>query len=387
MKKLEPEITNLISEDYTVVDSEDVISKVLSLLKDEHEKAAVVEYSERIIGVAREKDLVRGALMTNPDETKIKNFLVKTGELNLNNLSPENVTKRFIEDSTPIVLVKLNTGLGVIHIDDFLVEIQSEFSDVEAQSLMNPSVVSIQKNESVSKALAEMREYAISRVVVIDSNQIVGVLTSKDIIERVVLLKKDSRLGRLSKREKEKSLSIMAEGIMSTPAVTAKKQSHGNEIINLMLKNQISSVVIEDNGVPEGIITKKDILEHYLKMLTPGDYDVRISTKNLTLINSELKDLSDDLNRFLKKYRNSTGKSHLFVYVKRLKIYFRKIPLIQVRMKLISDIGTFFVTGEAWGVEFAINVTLKKLERRILKEKGLLLDKRMAQQFYEEVFQ
>ena len=73
-------------------------------------------------------------------------------------------------------------------------------------------------------------------------------------------------------------------------------------------------------------------------------------------------------------------------YIKKLKTYYRRVPLIYVRMRLTSDLGVFFVTDESWGVEFAIHATLKKLERQVLKDKEVLEDKRMVQRFYEEVF-
>jgi hypothetical protein len=54
-------------------------------------------------------------------------------------------------------------------------------------------------------------------------------------------------------------------------------------------------------------------------------------------------------------------------------------------MRLTSDRGVFFVTGESWGVGFAVHATLNKLERQVIKDKELMLDKRVVQKFYEEV--
>jgi len=123
-------LKELVREEYQVVNSNEAISKVLSMLELEHDKAVLVEEDGKIIGVAREKDLIRGGLMTNPDETKIKNFLVKTGAFHVNELKPEKVARRFIEDSTPFVLVKLNEKFGVIYIDDFLQKLKPEFDAI-----------------------------------------------------------------------------------------------------------------------------------------------------------------------------------------------------------------------------------------------------------------
>jgi len=170
---------------------------------------------------------------------------------------------------------------------------------------------------------------------------------------------------------------------MSHPVVTVERKDTVDRVIDLMIENEISSVVVTKNSISEGIVVKKDILEYYLKKAIPTD--VQIITKGVALDDFDMERLLDDLNKFMEQFKECLGKSHLFVYVKKLKMYYRRIPLIYVRMRLTSDYGVFFVTGETWGVEFAIHATLKKLERQVLKDKEVLEDRRMVQRFYEEV--
>ncbi len=382
------ELKELIIENYYVINADEAISKVIPRLSEsKHERALLVEKDGKIIGVVREKDLIRGSLMTSPDETKIKSFLAKTGTIHLNELTPENVARRFIEDSTPFVLVKLNGGLGVIHINDFLQKIKQEFENVKIGDVMNPDVITVKTYDGASKALATMRNHGISRVVVVDDeNKVVGIITGKDVVDRVVSLGKDDRLGYLSMKEKEKTLSIIVEGIMSHPVITVERNDTIAKAIDLMIENDISSLVVTRGSIPEGIVVKKDFPEYYLKKTISKEYEVQIITKGVVLDDSEVEKLLDELNKFLRKFKGSLGKAHLFVYVKKLKLYYREIPLIHVRMRLRSDHGDFFVTGESWGVEFAVHATLNKLERQVIKDKELILDKGMIQRFYGEIF-
>ncbi len=379
-------LKELIRENYYVISVNETISKVLSMLEAEHDKAILAEEDGKIVGVVREKDLIRGGLMTNPDETKIKNFLVRTGVIPLNELKSEKVVRRFIEDSTPFVLIKLNGKIGVIHIDDYIQKIKHEFENVKVSELMSSEVVAVRTHDTAAKALATMRDDGISRVVVVDDeSKVAGIITGKDIIDRVVFLGKNDRLGYLSRKEKEKTLSIMIEGVMSRPVVTVERNDTVAKVIDLMIENEISSVVVtKNNSISEGIVVKKDILEYCLKKEIPTD--VQIITKGVVLDDFDMKKLLDDLNKFMEQFKEPFGKSHLFVYIKKLKTYYRRVPLIYVRMRLTSDLGVFFVTDESWGVEFAIHATLKKLERQVLKDKEVLEDKRMVQRFYEEVF-
>ncbi|MBE8540506.1 CBS domain-containing protein [Geoglobus acetivorans] len=379
-------LLEIITDDYSIINADETISKAISLLAEsEHERPMLVEKNGEIIGAIREKDLIRGSLMTNPDETKIGRFTAKTGIVRLGELTPEKLARRFIEDSTPFVPVKLNGEIGIIRINDFLESIKDVFEDAEIQSVMSPEVITVKTSDGASKALAIMRNHGISRVVVVNrENKVTGIITGKDIIDRVVSLKKDEGLGHLSMKEREKALSIPVDSIMSRPVVTVNKNDRVIKAINLMIEKNVSSLVVMENDVAGGIVVKKDFLEYYLKMTTSKEQNVQIISKGITLRSSEVEGLLNDLERFLRKFEDSLGTAHLFIYVKKLKKYYRDLPLIYVRMRLRSDQGDFFVTSESWGVEFAIHTALNKLERLVVKDKELVLDRRIVQKIYEE---
>ena len=378
------ELRSLVKYDYDVIDAEETISKAISMLEGGKKGAILVKEGDEIVGVIRERDLMRGCVMVNPHETRIKNFMIKTGILKLDELTIENVARRFIEDSTPFVLVETDGMYGAININDFLNAVKSEFENIKARDVMNPEVITINERESAAKALATMRNHGIDRLVVIDDNhRVVGIVTGKDIIDRVISPKKESRLGGGSGKV-ERSLSIMVESVMSYPVVTVDRLDPVSKIIDLMIENNISSVVIARDGIPEGIVIKKDLLEILIKKKTPAEFQVQLITKDISMDEFDKHALMDDLERFMRKFRNFLGNAVLFVYIKRHKENFRGLPLIHVRIKLTSDKGTFFVTGESWGIEYALNATLKKLERTVLQQKELLLDQRMVKKFYEE---
>ncbi len=381
-------LKELIREDYDVIDANETISKVIPMLEKWEEKSAIlVEENGKIIGVVRERDLMRGCVMVNPHETKIKHFVVRTGILSLDDLTPEKVARRFVEDSTPFVIVKLNGKYGVIFVDDFLKLVKPEFEDVKVKEVMNPEVVTVKDHDTVAKALATMRNHGIDRVVVVDdNNKVVGIVTGKDIIDRVLAPRKRARLGDVS-GEKEKTLSIMVESIMSYPVITANKNDSVASVIDTMIEKNISSVVVTKDGFPEGIVIKKDILENFIKKATPTKFDVQVIVRNLTLDDFEKARINDDLNNFMEKFKDYFGEAILFVYIRKFRWeYYRGLPWVLVRLKLASDKGTFVATGEGWGAEYALHATLKKLEREILKEKELLTDKKMIRRFYEDVF-
>ncbi|AEA48003.1 CBS domain-containing protein [Archaeoglobus veneficus] len=381
-------LKSLIREDYEVVDANETISKIVPMIeKLEPDKASAILVQENgnIIGVIRERDLMRGCLMVNPHETKIKNFAIRTGVIDASELSVEKVARRFVEDSTPFVLVRSSGKHGVIYINDFLELVKPEFEGVKAREVMNPEVITINEYETAAKALATMRNHGIDRLVVVDdSHRAVGIITGKDIIDRVISPKREARLGGGS-GETDRSLSVMVGSIMSYPIVTADRNDSIAKVIDLMIENKISSIVITKDSIPEGIVIKKDILESLIRKKAPAEYEVQLITKDIVLDDFDRKAIVEDLEKFMRKFKDFLGESVLFVYIKRHKENFRGLPLIHVRIKLSSEKGTFFVTGESWGIEYALHATLKKLERSVLQQKELLLDQRMVKKFYEEI--
>ncbi len=379
------ELRGLIKYDYEVINAEETISKIFPMV--EKGSAILVEEEGKIIGVIRERDVIRGSVLKNPHETKVKTFVIKTGVIPVNELDPIKVARRFVEDSTPFVIVRDGRKYGIIEINDFLQIIKPEFRNVRVRDVMNPEVITVKRFDTIAKALSTMRNHDVDRVVVVDEkNRVIGILTGKDIIDRVISPRKRARFGEES-GEKEKTLSIMVESIMSSPVVTVDRNRSVAEVIDLMIERGISSVVVTRDGFPDGIVIKKDILEYYLKKAEKKEVGVQIITKDVTIDKIDRDRILNDIERFMRKFSEFLGESYMFVYVKRHKEVFRGLPLIHVRLKLSSERGNFMVTGESWGIEYALHTALKKLEREVLKEKEIVTNKKMLKRFYEEVLE
>ena len=385
-------LMEIIRSDFEIVNGDETVSKIFPLLDKldpDRASALVVRENEKIIGVIRERDLVRGSALTNPHETKVKTFTIRTGIIDISDLSPEKVARRFIEDSTPFVIVKKDGDYGVIYINDFIMTIKDEIGNLKVREVMNPDVIAVNAHATAGRALSLMRTHGVDRLVVVDDrHRAVGVITGKDIVDRILAPRKRARMGD-SKGEKEKTLAIMVESIMSYPVVSCERNERISDVIDQMVEHRISGVVVVDqSGVPEGIVTKKDILERYLAEMVPaGEIKIEVILKNIEDEDFDMEELRNDVEKFMRKFRNFIEDAVVFLYIKQHKERFRSLPLIHVRIKLSSDRGTYFATGEGWGVEFAVHATLKKLEREILKEKEMLSDSKMVKRFYEEVFE
>jgi signal-transduction protein with cAMP-binding, CBS, and nucleotidyltransferase domain len=383
------ELQDLIREDYFVINAEETLSKLFPLIEKlgkDRAHAILVEEDGEIVGVVREKDLIRGRALKNPHETKVKSLLVRTGAIDLKELTAEKVARRFIEDATPFVLVKLNGKNGVIYINDFIKFIKPNFEKIKVREVMSDDFIIVRRFDTIAKALSLMKKTGTDRVIVVDENgKVIGVLTGKDVIDRVISPRKRARMGDVS-GEKEKTLSIMVESIMSSPPICVKAMDSVAEVIDLMAENRISSVVVEKDGIPEGIVMKRDVLEYYLKLQEKKELAVQFILQNVEIDDFDRENILKDIERFLRKYSQYLGNTNVYVYLKKQRIHYRNLPLITAKVKVWSDRGLFMATGESWGIEFALHVALEKLEREVQKEKELEEERKIekiAQEFFE----
>lgn len=380
------ELVDLIRDDYYVINADETLSKLFPLIEKlgkDKANAILVEEDGKIIGVVREKDLIRGRALKSPHETKVRSLLVKTGALTLEELDAEKVARRFIEDATPFVLVKLGEKNGVIYINDFIKFIKNYFEKVKVREIMNEDFIVVRRFDTVAKALSLMKKTGWDRVVVVDEHgKTIGVLTGKDIIDRVISPRKRARMGDFS-GEKEKALSIMVESVMSSPPICVKTMDSVATVIDLMAENRISSVVVERDYIPEGIVMKRDILEFFLKLQEKKELSVQFVLQNVEMDEFDRDSILKDVEKFMKKFSDFLGNTNVYVYLRKQRIHYRNLPLITAKVKVWSDKGLYIATGESWGIEFAIHVALEKLQREVQRDKELAEERKLEKIVHE----
>jgi len=127
---------------------------------------------------------------------------------------------------------------------------------MKVEDVMNDEVIVMQENEQVDHARNLMLKHGFSRVVVVDDdNKPVGMVTEKDLSSKM------KGNGPEWKRRPIDKLSIARA--MSHNVVTTNPSEDLKNVVELMIKNDISSIpVVDDDGLA-GIVTKTDLLKFY----------------------------------------------------------------------------------------------------------------------------
>lgn len=114
--------------------------------------------------------------------------------------------------------------------------------------LMTPKVITVEKSNSLVEAAELMRKNEISRLVVTDAGEIVGIITEKDIIRELGT----PQAYRVPPSRIHVSGAMSADLITVEPEVTAKRAAE------LMLERNVSGLPVVAGEDLKGIITKLD---------------------------------------------------------------------------------------------------------------------------------
>jgi CBS domain-containing protein len=122
---------------------------------------------------------------------------------------------------------------------------------MKVEEIMSKSLICIDVNEPVRNALKLMEKKRVSRLLVKRDKKIVGIVTERDLAER---------LG----SEKERKLSdahVHVSSCYSEKLITVEKDAEVKEVAEKMLEKGISSIVVTDKGNIVGIVTKTDLIK------------------------------------------------------------------------------------------------------------------------------
>lgn len=118
----------------------------------------------------------------------------------------------------------------------------------KVKKIMQKEVQSIDESENVDKALEKMNFFRISCIVVLRKGSPIGILTERDLINRVLLKNK------VPKKTKVKD-------VMSSPIVTKSPDFSTSKLVKIMNEHMIRHVPIVSEDKLVGIITQTDIVK------------------------------------------------------------------------------------------------------------------------------
>lgn len=126
---------------------------------------------------------------------------------------------------------------------------------------MNPFPLMVEKETTLTEALAIMKERQISHLPIISENKLVGIIAKEDLLNAMLDLAIESS----GKKYNEIFLKTTAvEKIMSTDLITARTTDTLLETISKMLDRGLHCIpVVNDDFEPIGLLHPMDVLKAY----------------------------------------------------------------------------------------------------------------------------
>ena len=133
---------------------------------------------------------------------------------------------------------------------------------VYVEDIMTKDIVKISAEKSIQEVAKIMAERNISSVLVEDIGKIIGILTERDLVRNVCA--KDVLASKTP-----------AVSIMSAPVATVSKNSRIEIAADLMIKEKVRHLAVEDNyGNVIGIITTTDLARYLRRRLPSTDLEI-----------------------------------------------------------------------------------------------------------------
>ena len=117
---------------------------------------------------------------------------------------------------------------------------------MKIKELMIKNIVTVPSNLQVHKAVKLMNRNKIGCLVVVDDNETTGILTKRDILEKVVEKRKDPQKAKISE--------IMTENV-----IVGIPDMELADAANLMFEKKVKKLPVVDDGQLVGLVTLTDI--------------------------------------------------------------------------------------------------------------------------------
>jgi len=117
-----------------------------------------------------------------------------------------------------------------------------------AKDLMTKDPVTISQEASVKRAVEVMLRRNVGSLLVVEKDEIVGIITEKDIISKVVRYAKDPR-------------KVKVKNIMTKKLITIHPTADIYEIAKVMSEKNVRRLPVCEGNKLLGLVTEKDILK------------------------------------------------------------------------------------------------------------------------------
>ncbi|MBP6994072.1 CBS domain-containing protein [Candidatus Woesebacteria bacterium] len=252
------------------------------------------------------------------------------------------------------------------------------FAETLMHGLPKRSVITISDRSTVGDAFQTFTKHAISRLIVVnEKNKVKGIVSKRDILSPYLVPTKRQRY---STRSRQKNYSFDVEQIKrdkqplkkyASPIVGRLDESTDTYLlIQNLLKSKYNSVVIVDkNQQPCSIITTKNLLKAAAQLVRETPYLLTIVSKLPDALSQAEK---GEVNESLRKIALWVNKQQEFQLMRFtcdvVNSPERKPILFEVKLKITTDSGSYFVRNKDRDFLRATHEAIKQVKKQVRRK-------------------
>ncbi len=242
---------------------------------------------------------------------------------------------------------------------------------LRAEEAMSSPPVTIHEDESIARARWLMLRSGISRLPVVDDEEkLVGVISLRDIVERLYHIKLTRRRGFEWIQSEEEFLAAPVREFMSAPPIYVARNATLNEVVKTLLEYRISGMPVTESEKVLGVISGLDVMRKYVESLVevqPIEAKVSDAIGGDPFLKVQVEKL---LNDYLSMFNRLVNVMDMKVTIKEETKTEKEEGRrrYRVRLRLVTDVGAFVAEGIGWELLTALRDALMTLEKRVKKK-------------------
>jgi PAS domain S-box-containing protein len=288
------EVGDIMTEDVTTVCPGSSLVSAAKIMSDKNISCIIVSDNGDLSGIITETDLLKRAVADSTDFRKMKvehimSSPVRSVPCNLSVLEAGRIMEA--ENIRRLVILDEERLAGIITQTDIVRFLTSYGMWKNVSELMTSDVAVIAGSATVREAAEVMASRDISCLVALDNDDVVGIFTERDLLKRVIALKRNPA-------------QTILKNVMSSPVMSVPSNYSIPSASKMMEKMRIRRLLVMDDSTLLGVVTQTDILkaikgrlqeeeENYFRLLSESRNCIYIVdlNNNTTYVNPALMEL------------------------------------------------------------------------------------------------
>jgi len=243
------EVRDVMSTNVAAILPNETLVSVAKTMSEKHISCVVIVDDSSVIGILTERDVLKKAIAEGKDfRTMSAAALMSAPVVSVSpDLSVLGASKIMEATNIKRLPVLANEQLAGIVTQTDLVRALTHYGMwIDISKIMSADVSGIQSNATVAEAAQVMASRNISSIAVIAGDEVVGILTERDLLKRVVALKRDPHQTKIGQ-------------VMSSPVTTIPASHSICSASKTMEDENIRRLIVMEGKSLRGILTQTDI--------------------------------------------------------------------------------------------------------------------------------